>query len=607
MNKKSHQLSIIRINSASAFASSFFSAFDLHYLCHMNRIKNNSRDYNIYLFIVATAAILLTIPWLGLGHFYTRGEPREALVAVAMLDQMNFILPTFQGEFAFKPPMLHWLVALFSLPQGHVSEFTARLPSAVASIAMVVGFFCFFAKRYDCRKVFIASLMMLSCFEVHRAAMTCRVDMVLTAFMVLAMLAMLKWSEQGYKGIPFSIPLLASGAILTKGPIGVILPCFVLAVYMLINRERAGKIILALVKVSATSAILPLIWYILAYHQAGDAFLNLVMEENFGRFLGKMSYESHENGPFYYIPMVLSGLLPWTLLVILGICMQRWKPLGNIKSLLRNAREKLQAMDAPKLFAIVVAVCVFVFYEIPKSKRGVYLLPMYPFLSLLVADFAVTLFERSRTKPLKIFAIFMACIGAVASLAVLGGYLFDFELSGTSRGTRRMAMQLAQLQNMPVNVGYIIAILLPLATAVYTFINAKRKKAGLLYCPIAIWLMMMLTLDIVVNPAIKNSVPDYYFAKEIREISHSEPVYFYRAPGVKEPIYTVVYYLDDKVKDYADNGHLPAKGYIYAHQSNAEELLATRHDYRFTPVARTTNEFTSFKGNLILYKFESLR
>lgn len=573
----------------------------------MNRISNNRSNYNTYLFIVAAAAILLTIPWLGLGHFYTRGEPREALVAVAMLDQMNFILPVFQGEFAFKPPMLHWLVALFSLPQGHVSEFTARLPSAVASIAMTIGFFCFFAKRYDSRKVFIASLMMLSCFEVHRAAMTCRVDMLLTAFMVLAMLAMFKWSENDYKGIPLAIPLLASGAILTKGPIGVILPCFVLAVYMLLTRERVGKTIIALIKVSATSAILPLIWYILAYRQAGDAFLNLVMEENFGRFLGKMSYESHENGPFYYIPMVLSGLLPWTLLIILGICMQRWKPIGNIKSLVKNAWEKLQAMDAPKLFAIVVAVCVFVFYEIPKSKRGVYLLPMYPFLSLLAADYVVSLFDRSHTKPLKIFAIFMACIGAVASLAVLGGYLFDFELTGTSRGTRRMAMQLAQLQNMPVNIGYIIAILLPLTASIVTFIKAKRETLKLLYCPIAIWLMMMLTLDIVVNPAIKNSVPDYYFAKEIRKISASDPIYFYRAPSVKEPIYTVAYYLDDKVKDYADNGSLPAKGYIYTHETDGGRLLSTRRDYHFTPVAKTANEFTSFKGNLILYKFESLR
>lgn len=100
--------------------------------------------------VVLVLATMLTLPFIGMGHFYTRGEPREALVAMAMLDQGNFILPFFQGEFAFKPPMLHWLVALFSMPQGYVSEMTARLPSALAYIAMCYGFFCVFLEALSC-------------------------------------------------------------------------------------------------------------------------------------------------------------------------------------------------------------------------------------------------------------------------------------------------------------------------------------------------------------------------------------------------------------------------------------------------------------------------
>ena len=86
-------------------------------------VKNtDEKQIKVLGFAVLLLAALLTLPFIGLGHFYTRGEPREALVAVSMLEQGNFILPMFQGEFAFKPPMLHWLVALFSLPQGYVSE-----------------------------------------------------------------------------------------------------------------------------------------------------------------------------------------------------------------------------------------------------------------------------------------------------------------------------------------------------------------------------------------------------------------------------------------------------------------------------------------------------
>ena len=113
---------------------------------------NTSRkegSVNQFGWLVFILSVLLTLPWIGLGNFYTRGEPREALVAVEMLEQGNFILPFFQGEFAFKPPMLHWLVALFSLPQGYVSEITARLPSALACIVMCCAFYSFVSKRFS--------------------------------------------------------------------------------------------------------------------------------------------------------------------------------------------------------------------------------------------------------------------------------------------------------------------------------------------------------------------------------------------------------------------------------------------------------------------------
>lgn len=239
---------------------------------------------NQFGWLVFILSVLLTLPWIGLGNFYTRGEPREALVAVAMLEQGNFILPFFQGEFAFKPPMLHWLVALFSLPQGYVSEITARLPSALACIVMCCAFYSFVSKRFSPSRSFYASLILMSCFEVHRAAMTCRVDMVLTMFIVLAFLALYHWYEKGYKGMPWLASLAISGAILTKGPIGAILPCFALFVFMLFYREKWSRILLALVKISLLSVIIPLVWYVAAYRQGGEVFLRLVMEENFGRF-----------------------------------------------------------------------------------------------------------------------------------------------------------------------------------------------------------------------------------------------------------------------------------------------------------------------------------
>ena len=223
----------------------------------MKQKEENREDVRRIGWVVLVLATMLTLPFIGMGHFYTRGEPREALVAMAMLDQGNFILPFFQGEFAFKPPMLHWLVALFSMPQGYVSEMTARLPSALAYIAMCYGFFVFFSRRYHVGKVLIATLVLITSFEVHRAAMTCRVDMVLTAFMVGGFLFLYRWKERGYRGMPWLASLMISGAILTKGPIGAILPCAVMAVMMIVDGEKmkASDIIRKLNKLGGENGI----------------------------------------------------------------------------------------------------------------------------------------------------------------------------------------------------------------------------------------------------------------------------------------------------------------------------------------------------------------
>ncbi len=94
------------------------------------------------------------LPWIATGDFSTKGEPREAAVAVSMLETGNWTLPkVYADEFAYKPPMVHWLMAICSLPQGYVSELTARLPSALAYTALmaIVLIFlvvaCVFKKR----------------------------------------------------------------------------------------------------------------------------------------------------------------------------------------------------------------------------------------------------------------------------------------------------------------------------------------------------------------------------------------------------------------------------------------------------------------------------
>lgn len=570
-----------------------------------SRKESSARQFGWLVFLLSA---LLTLPWIGMGNFYTRGEPREALVAVAMLEQGNFILPFFQGEFAFKPPMLHWLVALFSLPQGYVSEMTARLPSALACIAMCCAFYSFVSRRFSPSRSFYASLILMSCFEVHRAAMTCRVDMVLTMFVVLAFLALYRWYEKGYKGMPWLASLAISGAILTKGPIGAILPCFALFVFMLFYREKWSRIILSLVKVSVLSVIIPLVWYVAAYRQGGDVFMRLVMEENFGRFLGKMSYESHEHSFLINFAMIASGMLPWSLLVVLGIVTAKWGKLKSGKKWVKEQWQRFRAANPMIVFSVVAAVCVFVFYCIPASKRSVYLLPMYPFMSLLVANYMVDLYME-RKKIVKIYAVFLAVVSLLYIALLYAVHFADLSILGTSRGARRLIAQMTALQTTDIGFLYIVLTLLPTIVAVAVLAGVRHWK-NVLFGVAGLWMLVTLTIDGLLLPAIKNSVPDYQFAQSVAMFQPEGNIYFYRPAGEKEEaIYTVGFYLGDRLVSCNEETVYPDKGVALFRETNRDKFLSAMaaKGYRTEEKLRTLNEFTSIRCNILLYEFSKIK
>ena len=556
----------------------------------------------LYGLIVLIIAVALTLPWLGLGHFYTRGEPREALVAVEMMAQNNYILPDVQGQLPYKPPMLQWLVVLFSEPQGFVSEFTARMPSAVASIFMTVAFFFFYARRTTPKQSLFASLILMTCFEVHRASMTCRVDMVLMAFTVGAIMAMQKWCEKGCKGWPIWASILASGAILTKGPIGIILPSFILFVYMLTIGERFGKVVWSMIKLALPSLILPALWYIAAYHQAGDEFLNLVIEENFSRFSGSMPYESHEHNAFFTIPLFLSGLLPFTLFLLFGLFTVKYNEVKVSKSWIKEKWDAFRHMDKLRLFAIIAAVCIFVFFCIPKSKRSVYLLPMYPFVAIALAEYLLVLYEKHR-KLITSYAAILSVLAIVFSVGLVALMFVNANL-GNSRSAQRMAMQLTQFQIMTNgNVFAVLFAILPGLAGIYYFIGKQPwiKWFGI-FVP---WCLMTLTLDAVINPALKNCVPDYEFAQSTKKIIGNNRLYFYcMSDPREEDIFTVNFYMDDnRFVRFEELSALPKEGYIIVREGNLEKLQTLFSDGELQEVLKTPNAFTSFRGNMYIYKF----
>jgi 4-amino-4-deoxy-L-arabinose transferase-like glycosyltransferase len=359
-----------------------------------SRLQSLYRNRPVALLVLL--CLFTVLLWIGLGEYYTKGEPREASVAVSMIERNQWILPeVYAGETAYKPPMMHWLTAIFSLPEGKVRPFTSRLPSALAFTGIILASFIFFGKRLKKEESFLSCLIMLTCFELHRAAMTSRVDMLLTGFTVFALFLLFRWAEKDLKGFPVLAILSMSGAILTKGPVGAIIPMLVLGLYLLIRKNNVFIIILKLLPPALAAFILPLTWYYFAYLEGGQPFLDLVFAENFGRFFGfenlNINYElGHEEGWWYNFLTLAAGFFPWTLILVAGLIIWAFKDWTKNFSF-RNFMQSLKKMSEVRLFSLLAAVVIVVFYTIPISKRSVYLMPAYPFIAIFIAQYILYL------------------------------------------------------------------------------------------------------------------------------------------------------------------------------------------------------------------------
>lgn len=531
-----------------------------------------NNNYNKAFTIVCVIAVMLTVPFLGLTDFYSKGEPREAVVAYTMVEHGNWILPINNGgDIPYKPPFFHWCIALFSLLQGHVSEFTSRLPSALALVAMSVGGFVFFAKRKNANMALLATLLSLTAFEVHRAGINCRVDMVNTAFMVGALFLMFRWWERGKHTMPWLAILCMSGATLTKGPVGMLLPCAVMGVFMLTQRESLWSTVWRLGLAALLSLVLPLCWYYAAYLQGGDEFLRLVKEENIDRLLGKMAYESHENPFWYNFLTLITGWLPYTLLFVFSLFVLPWKRFSK-----SGFMQSVRRAEPMQVFVWLAFGLILFFYCIPKSKRSVYLLPCYPFMAWLMAQYVVWL-VANRLSAVKAYAWLMGVLGVVLSVAfvVLKTGVVPDTLFHGKHAADNIAM-LHALESISVSPSHLLFALLPAAVGVATIMTLLKKddvlRNRVVWLSLSVVVALFLALDSTFQPAVLNTKADKPLAPQIEQRFDMTKMYSYMSSPMLH-FFSLNFYLGDRIQQFEKVK--PKDGVLMIPEDDVEEFKKT--------------------------------
>lgn len=552
--------------------------------------------------------------WLFLGStlFNTRGEPREALVSMAMVDTGNWVLPVTNGvDLAYKPPFFHWCGAVVASVFGGVTEFSARFPSAIALTLIVLAIFRFYATRRGTSVALLTALITLTNFELHRAGVAARVDMVLTASMVLALLALFRWCERGMRGIPLWPILAMSVAFLTKGPVGVVLPCAVAGLYAWWRVRGLSGVIWRMLSVALASCILPLAWYWAAYEQGGEAFWQLVYEENVLRFLGKMTYASHINPWHYNVMTLLAGFAPYTLLVVVSAFVLPWKrwyisAKAPITSWWQAIRTYFVTMDATRLYTLLCFVVMFVFYCIPKSKRSTYLMPLYPFVAYYLAEYILYLWREHR-RVVVWFGGFIAVLCFVLPLSYALVWFGVFQPAWF--GQRSMAMNTFMfdaLRDFPLTLDRILLLLLPFLIVILWY---KTRHKHWVFIPMMIASIFM-ALEGFYQPAILGAKSSYGFVQHIKQIAPNDTIYYYDndyAEGNRMHPFTANFYLKGRIVPFIEFGQTLPMGYILIAEDDTTDFATAYPHIALTPHLRADRPSPDDHAMYSLYLFTPKR
>ncbi len=517
--------------------------------------------------LLLAVCVLTVIPLLGIYDYNTKGEPRESIVSYTMIESGNWILPRNSvGEMAYKPPFFYWAVAVVSVVCGEVNEFSSRVPSAIAYIALTIGIFLFYRRRRDGMLAFVAAMVAFTSWELHRQGFNCRVDMVLTAFIVGALMLLYRWYERGMKGIPFWAILLMGLGTLTKGPIGALLPCLVTGIFLLCRKVNFFRAFFSMVLFGVLSLILPALWYYAAWQQGGQEFLDLVLEENVGRMTSTMSYESCVEPWYYNFMTLVPGYLPWVILALMALFVVKWKALP------KPSLPKLSSYDPLDLFSFLCIVVIFVFYCFPQSKRSVYLMPIYPFIAYYVAKMLFWL-HKEHHRVNNIFGAFVSILGLlmVAAFVVLKFIHVDPTWFHGRHGFQNYSM-LLQLQQ--ANSWWQWALLAFGSFILIAWWRGKRNVLGLVMLVLAVYLQF----DSVYKPAVLNgkSVKNVAAVVERLVPEGEGELYEFIEDGVLakgDPVhyFELNFYLHDRVGNF--HTAKPSEGYLMIGVDDAEKWL----------------------------------
>ena len=290
-------------------------------------------------------------------------EPVYAETAKEMIRFNEYLSPRIYNEYWYdKPPIFYWLLVGSLKLFGGFSEFAARIPASLMAIRAVFMTTLSAARQFNARAGFWSGLVMGTTVMIMYMGKASVTDTTLLFFMTGALLCFM---HEKY----WLMYLFCGFAVMTKGPIGVVFSGAIVFLYLLVTRRLGRLLHMHVIPGLVLVAAVGLPWYLFMYQNHGMDFIyEFIGFHNISRFAAPL----HPNRVhwWYYLPVIILGLFPWT---------------GVLLKSIKDAVTKSVGKESTKLlFLQVWWIFVFIFFSIAKTKQVSYMLVLLPALSMII-------------------------------------------------------------------------------------------------------------------------------------------------------------------------------------------------------------------------------
>lgn len=337
------------------------------------------RDNRSYILLLVALWSVLYLPNLWWRDLTGTDEPKYAQVAREVMLEGHWFALHFNGKSYYgEPPLYFWTEALFSLPRGDVTEFTAMLPACLAALGTILMVYFLGKRLFSPRAGLLAALILASLPQFHKFGCMARLDIPF-AFLITSSLAAFYsgYSEPARRRRYFLVAwaLVGLAAITKNGPLAFFLVAAVVSLFLWRRKElrllKQTQPLLGGLILAATV----LTWLLPAYLIEGRSYIDGLL----GQFGSQIKTPLGMDKFFFYFTEVFAGTLPWSLLLPVAFYLYY-----------KGTPGRQEGVEFVSLWFLTI----FFTFSIALQEFSRYILPLYPAVALLLANLWDGLMER---------------------------------------------------------------------------------------------------------------------------------------------------------------------------------------------------------------------